>query len=101
MTCTREESTAGRALLLPGCRGVSSWGHDPELESYWAEVVTLDGRTLLVGAEHLVPTVAALGHALDRELGLEPGHGTLCLLGGVYAGQAQLSCGRRALDIAS
>lgn len=62
-----------RALALPGWSPRSSWGYDPSLECYWAELWRLDGDhepAVRIGADHLVPTVTGLARAVSLGVGV-------------------------------
>lgn len=55
------------ALALDGWSARSSWGFNPELECYWAELWRADtdrGPAVRIGVEHLVTTVDGLAAAL-------------------------------------
>ena len=46
------------------------WGYHQALESYWAEVPRGPGRGVVVGPEHLVPTITALARVIAARAGL-------------------------------
>lgn len=56
------------ALTLPGWSG--RWGYDARLECFWAELWPPDGDRLLIGAEHLVPTMSGLAGAVSARAGV-------------------------------
>lgn len=55
------------ALALEGWSARSTWGFDPELECYWAEMWRADSDrdpAVRIGVEHLVTTVDGLAGAM-------------------------------------
>lgn len=49
---------------------MATWGFHAGMESYWAEVPQGSGRCLVVGPEHLVPTITALARVIAARAGL-------------------------------
>lgn len=58
----------GRRATIAGV--VATWGYHAGWESYWAEVPESPGRVLVVGPEHLVPTITALARVIAARAGL-------------------------------
>lgn len=58
----------GRRATIGGA--VATWGFHAGMESYWAEVPQGSGRCLVVGPEHLVPTITALARVIAARAGL-------------------------------
>lgn len=64
----RVAGAAGRRATIGGA--VATWGFHAGMESYWAEVSQGSGRSLVVGPEHLVPTITALARVIAARAGL-------------------------------
>lgn len=59
-----------RRLALPGW-SPSTWGYDPALESFWAELRPSgsgdrDGGSVLISRDHLITTLPGLARAVAR-----------------------------------
>lgn len=68
-------------LALPGWGERSRWGYDPTFECFWAELWPEDGvgPAVMVGVEHLIPTLAALAGAVAEAVELHDGVAYLAL----------------------
>jgi hypothetical protein len=65
----RADAGFAHVLTLAGWSG--RWGYDAVLECYWAELWPPDGDGhLLIGAEHLVPTMSGLARAVSVRSGV-------------------------------
>ncbi len=65
--CVPAATGPERRAVIGGA--AATWGYHGSLESYWAEVPR-GGRGLVVGPEHLVPTITALARVIAAGAGL-------------------------------
>lgn len=54
-----------RPLPLAGWPS-SSWGYDPAMECFWAELRPVAGAPVRIGPQHLITTVTGLARAVAR-----------------------------------
>lgn len=69
-----------RQFTLGGWRS-SSWGYDPTLECFWADLRAEDERSVRIDARHLIPTVSGLARAVARTAKVPPAEVYLALTG--------------------
>ena len=81
-----------RPVVLTGWSPASCWGYDARLEGYWAALWRTGGppgpADVVVSAEHLVPTVAALVRAVAWRTGLDEWQVYLAVTGGPSGGRS-------------